>query len=874
MARTRRQEPSLALVAALAVVIALLFAWSTWRSPTHGDGLRAAPPTSPVALELPTARDGWATAEIDGPPPLPAAVTTGPLAEALAPIAADMDWCNERVADALASVPADDRHTHAPYFYVLSDDPETDTLPLKSTRAEVAIAGPVAEVAVTQAYRNDGDRPIEAIYLFPASTGAAVHALTLKVGDRVIEAEIREAEQAKAEYDAARHEGKTASLLVQHRPNVLQMMVANILPGDQVEVALAYAEPLVPIDGQYEFVFPTVVGPRYPGGAAATDGWLDTPYLHEGEPALHTFGIDVVLRAPVPLAAVDVPSHAVQVDRPGPREARLRVEDSATAGNRDFVLRYGLAGDAVQSGLLLYPGHDESFFALTVAPPDRASPVQVMPREVIFVVDVSGSMSGFPLDVSKQLMSDLLAGLQPHDHFNVLLFAGGSAVLSDASLPATEVNVARATSFVDEQAGGGGTELLSALDRALALPRVEGSSRTVVLATDGYVSVEKEAFELVEAHLGEANLFTFGIGTSVNRFLVEGLARAGGGEPVVALDEGEARSLARTFREQIAAPVLANVEVQFEGFEAYDLATAAVGDLFVGRPVTLVGKYRGDATGRIVVSGDTTAGRFEATVDAARGKLSTHNGALRTLWARERVRTLADHQVLAPDDDRLAEVTRLGLTYGLLTDTTSFVAVDRTVRTHGAPVRVDQPQPMPAGVSDWAIGTCSALGAEGDELGSMYGSAGFGSRGSGLGGGGVAFFKGSGSGGSGYGSGGGYLNAKGEGRIGIVGSEPIVLGALDRDAIERVIRGHLAQIRYCYQRELQKDWDLEGRVVFRFVIGRDGSVVSAEVVQSDLENQILESCVSKRLMRLKFPAPDGGGIVVVTYPFVFSPATP
>ena len=640
-------------------------------------------------------------------------------------------------------------------------------------------------------------------------------------------------------------------------------MVANILPGDEVRVELAYAEPLVPTDGTYEFVLPTVVGPRYPGGAAPSGEWLDTPYLHEGEPALHTFGIAVDLRAPVPLARVEVPSHAVNVQRLGPREAKLSVEDSATAGNRDFVLRYGLAGDDVQGGLLLYPGEDESFFALTVAPPDRAPLLQVVAREVIFVVDVSGSMRGFPLDVCKELMADLLAGLQPQDRFNVLLFAGGSAVLSEMSLPATEENVSRATAFVDEQSGGGGTELLSALERALALPGAEGASRTVVVATDGYVSVEREAFELVEAHLGEANLFTFGVGTSVNRFLVEGLARAGGGESVVVLDERGARHRARGFREQIAAPVLANVRVEFEGFEAYDLATATVGDLFAGRPVTLLGKYRGEASGRVVVRGDTAAGPFEATVDAARGKMSTHNGALRTLWARERVQTLVDHQVLAPDDDRLAEVTRLGLTYGLLTETTSFVAVDRLVRTHGAPVRVDQPLPMPRGVTDAAIGACSALGATGELFGSQHGAGGYGTRGSGLGGGG--------SGASGYGSGGGYFNAKGGGTIRVSSGDPVVLGALDRDAIERVIRGHLAQIRYCYQRQLQRDWDLEGRIVFRFVIARDGSVSSVEVVESGLEDQVVESCVSKRLMRLKFPAPDGGGIVVVTYPFVFSP---
>ena len=371
----------------------------------------------------------------------------------------------------------------------------------------------------------------------------------------------------------------------------------------------------------------------------------------------------------------------------------------------------------------------------------------------------------------------------------------------------------------------------------MALPRVEGVSRTVVVATDGYVSVEKEAFELVEANLGRANLFTFGIGSSVNRFLVEGLARVGSGEPVVVLDEGEARDRARTFRDQISSPVLGNVKVSFDGFEAYDMAPAGVNDLFAGRPVTLLGKYRGDASGRIVVTGDTAGGRFETSVEASRGKLSIRNAALRSLWARKRVEVLADRQVLAPNDEQRAEVTRIGLTYGLLTE---------------------HPQPLPAGVSDMAIGSCAAIGADGELLGGQYGSGGLGAKGSGLGGGGAAFFNSGGSGGSsGYGSGGGYFGAEGTGRVTVASGDPVVLGSLDRDLIDRVIRQHLAEIRYCYRRQLQMDWDLEGRVVFRFVIAADGSVSSVQVEHSDLGNPIVEQCVIRKLLRLRFPSPEG-----------------
>ncbi|MBN2124938.1 MAG: VWA domain-containing protein, partial [Deltaproteobacteria bacterium] len=488
--------------------------------------------------------------------------------------------------------------TLSPYFFVQSEDPDLDRLPLKSTRAEVGISGVIADVRVIQEYQNEGTRPLEAVYVFPASARAAVYAMTMTIGERVVSARIREREKARQEYEKARQEGKSASLLEQQRPNVFQMNVANILPGDRIRVELRYTELLVPTETVYEFVYPTVVGPRYvdrPVGEPGPFGpWTANPYLHEGEAPPAALDIAVVISTGLPIQEVICHSHRTRIDYRGPSVASIRLDPSEKkGGNRDFILHYRLAGKGIEAGLLLYEGEKENFFLLMVQPPRRVAEDRIPPREYIFIVDVSGSMHGFPLDISKKLLGDLIGGLRPNDRFNVVLFAGGSRLLSERSIPATPANLQRARHMIEEQRGGGGTRLLPALQRALALPGSEGCSRTVVVATDGYVAVEPEAFDLIRNNLGRANLFAFGIGSSVNRHLIEGMARVGMGEPFVVTDPREAPRTAEKFRRLIASPVLTDIRVEFEAFDPYDVEPRSIPDVMADRPILLFGKWRG-----------------------------------------------------------------------------------------------------------------------------------------------------------------------------------------------------------------------------------------------------------------------------------------
>ena len=625
----------------------------------------------------------------------------------------------------LAAAAQDEPHadkTLSPYFFVDGGDPALDQLPLKDTRVEVAIAGVIADVTVRQVYENRGSRPIHARYVFPASTRAAVYGMTMTVGDIRTVATIKERQQAAREFEAAKRAGKNASLLEQSRPNVFTMKLANVMPGDTVVVELKYTELLVPTDGVYEFVYPTVVGPRYSEAgraglsapptrdseAAPGDDFVRAPYTHQGEAPRSEFHMTGVLAAAVPIQELVSPSHQLDVRAAGLRTEITLADSERWSGNRDVVLRYRLAGAEIASGLLLYQARDENFFLLMAQPPQAVQPDQIPPREYIFVVDVSGSMNGFPLDTAKKLMGDLASVLRPSDAFNVVVFADGSARFVPASVPATRPNLARALQFIGQKRGGGGTRLLNALKDAVAVQRQPGVSRSVVLITDGYIDAEAAVFDFIREQRDEVNFFAFGIGSSVNRFLIEGVAKAGLGEPFVVMQPDEAAEAAGRLRRYIDTPVLTGIDVKFTGFDVYDVEPGTVSDLFASRPIVVIGKWRGTASGSIEISGRTGGGPYQTSIPVSAANADANHRALRQLWARTRIADLSDFGPSTPDVERVAAITSLGLTYSLLTRYTSFVAVQELVRRTGEDaVDVDQPLPLPAGVSDLAVGITS-----------------------------------------------------------------------------------------------------------------------------------------------------------------------
>jgi Ca-activated chloride channel homolog len=600
-----------------------------------------------------------------------------------------------------------------PSFHIASDDPTLDRLPLKGTKVDARIVGPIADVRVVQRYKNEGQRAIEARYVFPGSTQAAVHAMTVRLGDRVLAATIREKQRAKIEYEAAKKEGKTAALLDQHRPNVFQMNVANILPGDEVLVELRYTELLLPTDGRYQFVFPTVVGPRY--HVAKSDGgpstFPATTHLKEGVASNTAFDMTVSFASPLPVHDIASNSHKVEVRAEGSTQAEVALADDGAGpgNNRDFILEYRLAGTTTAGGLTLYPGKngEDNYFLALVEPPKAIATAQINPREYVFVVDISGSMHGFPLDTAKTLLRHLIGNLRASDSFNVMLFAGSNRMLSDTPVPATKANIERAIATIERVQGSGGTEIVPALERIAALPKPAEVARTVIVVTDGYVTVEDRVFQLVRSNLGNSNVFAFGIGSSVNRHLIEGIARAGQGEPFIVTKPAAAQAQADRLRKMIDAPVLTSVRARFDGLDAYDIEPArldALPDVLGGRPVAIFGKWRGTPQGQLVIEGRAADGDWQQVVPVVTPDVDAQ--ALRLLWARRRIQQLSDDEALRGGNSQREAITSLGLQHSLLTQYTSFIAVDHIVRNLDADnrVSVQQPSPLPQGVSNLAVG--------------------------------------------------------------------------------------------------------------------------------------------------------------------------
>ncbi|MFK7851275.1 MAG: VIT domain-containing protein [Akkermansiaceae bacterium] len=590
----------------------------------------------------------------------------------------------------------------SPYFKIHGDQ-KTDVFPLKETHAEVEVSGILAQVTLTQTYTNDGETPIDATYIFPASTGAAVNGMTMTIGNRTLTAKIDRKEEARKTFEKAKRENKSASLLSQQRPNLFQMEVARIMPGDEVKIALRYSELLVPTEGVYEFVIPTAIGPRYTSGEAA-ETFTKNPFLGEGTETVATFSVNLTLGTPLPLRALACPSHEADIDFIDKSRATLKL--TPTAPDRDFIVRYRLAQEKIASGLMLHDGQDENFFVLQVEPPEEISEQDIPTRDYVFLIDVSGSMNGFPINLTKKLFRDLIENLRPTDTFNVVLFAGGSEVLSPKPLAATEQNLNKAISLLSRHDGGGGTELVSGLRRALALPTDKDISRSLVLITDGFISAESNVFELIRNGAKGTNVFPLGVGSSVNRHLIEGLAHIAGNDSFVVTHSGETKNAVERFRAAISSPVLTGITVTSEGFETSDLQPRKLPDLFANRPLSLIGKWSGRPEGTVTISGITGEGKtYQQTFEVSEAAGEMQNPSLPTLWARESVRRLADYAELTGKPEIIEQVTEIGLKYELLTPYTSFVAVDDMPRdTTEKAVPVAQALPLPSGVGNSAVG--------------------------------------------------------------------------------------------------------------------------------------------------------------------------
>ncbi len=583
--------------------------------------------------------------------------------------------------------------------------------PLKHTDVKVEISGFLSRVNVTQEFENPFKEKIEAVYVFPLPADAAVDDMTMVVGERTVRGKILRREEAQAVYDAAKSGGQVASLLNQERPNIFTQSVANILPGEKVTITISYVETLKYEAGSYEFTFPMVVGPRYmPGQPAGQKGSGISPKLApEGMRAGHDISLDIMLDAGLPIDDIKGKSHEVELERLNAHSAHVRLKTGAMIPNKDFVLSYDVAGKSIQDALLAHRSDKGGYFTLILQPPDRVVAEDVTPKELVFVLDTSGSMSGFPIEKAKETMKLALDGLYPGDTFNLITFAGDTSILFPQPVAATPANLKKAQAFLAERSGSGGTEMMKAIQASLDPTDSQDHVRIVCFMTDGYVGNEMEIISEVQKH-PNARVFGFGIGGSVNRFLLDKMSENGRGEvEYVALnDDGSAA--ARRFHERVRNPLLTDISVDWNGLPVSDVYPQRIPDLFGAKPVILTGRYTGAARGLIRLKGKMSGREFVREIAVDFPEAEAQHNVLSSLWARRRIDDLMGRDYSGAQQGEMKPelketITNLGLEYRLMTQFTSFVAVEEMIVTDGGqPRRVDVPVEVPQGVNREAVG--------------------------------------------------------------------------------------------------------------------------------------------------------------------------
>lgn len=597
-------------------------------------------------------------------------------------------------------------------LYVQTKDGQQQVFPLKRTDVKAKIAGNVSRVEVTQTFENPFKEPLEAVYVFPLPDEAAVDDMEIKIGDRIIKGDIKKREEAQKIYERALQEGKTAGLLEQERDNIFTQSLANIKPGEKIDVTIRYSESLKFEGGDYEFVFPMVVGPRYiPGQPIDSSGDTDKvpdasrinpPVLKPGTRSGNDIGVTVEIDPGVPIQDVRSPSHKIRLERNG-QIVRVQLGGEDTIPNKDLILRYRVSSDQTQATVLTQSDQRGGHFAVYLIPAVKYPTNAIVPKDVVFLMDTSGSQTGDPLLKSQELMRRFIKGLNPNDTFTIIDFANTTKQLSPVPLPNTAANRTKAINYINQLDANGGTELLNGIRAVLNFPAANsGRLRSIVLLTDGYIGNENEVIAEVQRKLKQGNrLYSFGVGSSVNRFLLDRLAEVGRGTSQVIRQDEPTQQVAEKFFRQINNPVLTNIQVKWEGNgkspKIYPLLPP---DLFANQPLVLFGRKQDRTNGTLRITG-TAAGKnpYETTLKVNFDP--SGNPAIAQLWGRARIKDLMNQMFGGETKSGVQAVTDTALAYRLLSQYTAFVAVSEEVRVdpNGKKRRVQVPVELPEGVS-------------------------------------------------------------------------------------------------------------------------------------------------------------------------------
>ncbi|AFY43875.1 VIT domain-containing protein [Nostoc sp. PCC 7107] len=611
-------------------------------------------------------------------------------------------------------------------LYVQNAEQQQIAFPLKHTEVQAKIAGNISRVEVTQSFENPFTTTLEAVYIFPLPDEAAVDDMLIRIGDKIIKSSIKKRQEAQQIYEQAKQQGRTAGLLEQERDNIFTQSLANIQPGEQIDVIIRYSESLKFTAGNYEFVFPMVVAPRYvPGipiegntggvGSATApmmqnqdtdivpDGsQLNAPILPSGMRSPHDINVTIEIDAGVEIQDVQSPSHQLQIAYQGKR-VLVKLAGGDKIPNKDLILRYQVAGDSTQATVLTQADERGGHFALYLIPALQYRQDQVVPKDVVFLIDTSGSQMGAPLMQCQELMRRFINGLNLDDTFSIIDFSDTTRQLSPVPLANNSQNRTRAINYINQLSANGGTEMLRGIRAVLNFPVTDpGRLRSIVLLTDGYIGNENQILSEVQQHLQPGNrLYSFGAGSSVNRFLLNRIAELGRGVSRIIRHDEPTDEVVDKFYRQINNPVLANINLQWEGDgDSPIIYPCTPPDLFAEQPLVLFGKKPDGRGGKLHITGIVAGGtRYQHTFNM--NFEETGNSGIAQLWGRSRIKELMNLMVSGDTKLGVEAVTDTALTYQLLSQYTAFVAVSDDVRVNPLQetVSVQVPVEMAEGIS-------------------------------------------------------------------------------------------------------------------------------------------------------------------------------
>lgn len=627
--------------------------------------------------------------------------------------------------------------------------------PSLKTDVTANVQGDLATVTVIQTFTNPSGMPLNATYLFPLNKDAAVYAMDMQVGDETVSAKIEKKAAARQIFEQGKREGKAAALLEQHRPNMFTQSLANLMPGLPITVTLKYVETVPRVDGEYQLTIPLVVGPRYmpvgphginviaDSGGDNTDARqkteIDAPQVEIQAPIGEwSFGpppqypevtgltipatidqdrvaIRVNLTAAIPIANVSSQTHAIATTEEDKTKA-ITLAAGRIIDNRDFVLRYAIASKDAQAGLLTHRDADGGVLSLMIEPPRAPDHADITPREIVFLLDTSGSMSGQPIEASKTFMRQSLQILRSSDYFRIIQFSNIASEFTTAPVRADAANLASGLAYVESLQAGGGTEMMTGLQQAFSMPQQANARRILVFLSDGYVGNEAQILRMVAANIGKTRTYVFGIGTSVNHYLLSEMAHQGRGFVRVVDPTENSQDAAMGFANKLRNTVMTDVAIDWGDLKVSDVTPEALPDLFEGDAIRVQGRFAGSGRHVVKVTGKVNgrAATLPIQIELPTQPTGPATAAIPLVWARSQIademRLLMTPQPMRAsgrrDTDIETRVTDLGLKHSLTTQWTSFVAVSQRVVNvdPGSARDTTVPLPMVKGVGPLAYG--------------------------------------------------------------------------------------------------------------------------------------------------------------------------